>query len=193
LGYVFDVALQVGNQGASDISAYMMAGDFYYSPKDKIMFVHSEVSKIGIGFDITSGDDDPGDDDIKWFDNLYYTGHKFRGYMDYFIGSDIPPGLGNLGLMDIFLRGSLVAGDMGTIDIDIHHFRTMEDHIDASDTTATPGNSKALGQEIDVTYKSSIQEGLGFQGGISAFFASDEWRYNVDPSFWIYFMLTAGF
>lgn len=187
LGYVFDAALQVGNRAANDISAYMIAGDLYYSPKHKIMFIYSQVSKIGIGFDITSGDDDLTDDKNKWFDNLYYTGHKFRGYMDYFIANRTD------GLMDIILRGTIEPDEKWSIDIDIHHFQTMEDHVDASDTSATPGMSKAIGQEIDITFKRPIQEGLGFQGGVSAFFASDEWIYEADPSFWIYLMLTAGF
>jgi hypothetical protein len=68
----------------------------------------------------------------------------------------------------------------------------MEDHTDASDTSGA-SMSKAIGQEVDITFKRAIQEGLEFQGGISTFFASDEWRYDTDPAFWFYFMLTAGF
>ncbi|UCE66814.1 MAG: alginate export family protein [Candidatus Zixiibacteriota bacterium] len=180
LGYVFDAALQTGDQAADDISAYMVAGDIYYH-------MDSKLSKVGIGFDITSGDDDLTDDKNKWFNNLYYTAHKFRGYMDYFIADRTD------GLMDLILRGTIKPFAKGSIDIDIHHFQTMEDHIDASDTTIPPGTSKAIGQELDITFTRPIQEGLGFQGGVSAFFASDEWIYDVDPAFWIYLMLTAGF
>jgi len=69
----------------------------------------------------------------------------------------------------------------------------MEDHVDAADTSATPGMSKAIGQEIDITFKRKIQESLGFQGGVSVFLASDDWIDDADPALWIYLMLTAGF
>lgn len=179
LEYVFDAALQTGNQGADDISAYMIAGDIYHH-------MESDLSKIGIGFDITSGDDTSTVDKIETFSNLYYTGHKFRGYMDYFI-SDV-----DFGLMDIILHGTIVPFEDWDVDIDFHHFQTMEDHDDASDTLGIQ-TSKDVGQEIDITIKRQINESLGFQSGLSAFFASDEWLYDVDSATWIYIMLTAKF
>jgi hypothetical protein len=187
LGYVFDASLQTGNQGDIDLSAYMVAGDIYYE-------MDSDLSKVGIGFDITSGDDPDTDDKIETFSNLYYTGHKFRGYMDFFVGTNIPTGSENLGLMDLVLRGTVEPFENWDVDIDLHHFQSMEDHVDASDTTAPFDDmSTAIGQEVDITIKRQIQDGLGFQGGLSAFFASDEWLYDVDPATWIYIMLTAKF
>jgi hypothetical protein len=175
ISYVFDAALQAGNQGAYDISAYMVAGDIYYH-------MDANLSKVGFGFDVTSGDDDLTDDDIKWFNNLYYTGHKFRGFMDYFIASNTE------GLMDLVFRATFKPCPMGSINIDVHHFQTMVDHL-----TPDGDSSKAIGQEIDVTMKRTIQENLGFQGGISTFLASEDWIADADPAYWVYFMLTAGF
>jgi hypothetical protein len=183
IGYEFDAAIQTGYQGAEDISAYMIAGDLYYSPKHKMMFIYSEVSKIGIGFDITSGDDDITDDEIKSFNNLYYTGHKFRGYMDFFLGTSTQ------GLMDlILLRAAVKPRPHCQISVDIHHFRTMEDHL-----TPDGDSSKAIGQEIDITFKRKLQKGLAIQGGISTFIASDDWIADADPAYWFYAMITAGF
>ena len=107
--------------------------------------------------------------------------------MDYFI-SDL-----SFGLIDIFLRGTVEPLVNWSVDVDLHYFQTMEDHVDASDTTGAPGTSTAIGQEVDITIKRPIQQGLGFQSGISAFFASDEWIYDADPAVWIYLMLTASF
>jgi len=180
LGYIFDAAFQTGNQGAVDLSAFMVAGDIYYN-------MDSDLTKVGVGLDITSGDDPDTDNKIETFSNLYYTGHKFRGYMDFFV-SDV-----SAGLMDIILRATAEPVEEWSVDVDLHYFQTMEDHVDASDTSATPGTSKAVGPEIDITIRRPIQENLGFQSGISAFFASDEWMYDVDPAVWIYLMLTAGF
>lgn len=182
IGYEFDAAIQTGNQGAEDISAYMIAGDLYYSPKHKIMFIYSEVSKIGIGFDITSGDDDTTDDEIKSFNNLYYTGHKFRGYMDFFLGTSTQ------GLMDLILRAAVKPRPHCQISVDIHHFQTMEDHL-----TPDGDFSKAIGQEIDITFKRKLQKGLAFQGGISTFITSDDWIADADKAYWFYAMITAGF
>jgi len=186
LGYIFDAALQTGNQGAVDLSAFMVAGDIYYN-------MDSDLSKVGVGFDVTSGDDPDTDNKIETFSNLYYTGHKFRGYMDLFVGTNIPSGFDNFGLMDLVLRGTAEPVEEWSVDVDLHYFQTMQDHMDASDTSATPGTSKAVGPEVDITIRHQIQENLGFQSGISAFFASDEWMYDVDPAVWIYLMLTAGF
>lgn len=180
LGFVIDAALQTGKQAAADLSAYMVAGDLYYH-------LDSQLSKVGIGFDVTSGDDAGTADKIETFSNLYYTGHKFRGYMDFFVPDF------SLGLMDIILRGTVEPVEKWTVDIDLHHFQSMEDHVDASDTTPPFDMSTAIGQELDITIKRPIQENLGFQSGISAFFASDEWINNADPAVWIYLMFTADF
>jgi len=180
LGYIFDAAFQTGNMGATDLSAFMVAGDIYYN-------MDSDLTKVGVGFDVTSGDDPDTDNKIETFSNLYYTGHKFRGYMDFFV-ADV-----SAGLMDIILRATAEPVEEWSVDVDLHYFQTMQDHVDASDTSATPGTSKAVGPEIDITIRRPIQKSLGFQSGISAFFASDEWMYDVDPAVWIYLMLTADF
>ncbi len=182
IGYEFDAAIQTGNRGAQDISAYMVAGDLYYSPKHKMMFIYSEVSKVGIGFDITSGDDDTTDDEIKSFNNLYYTGHRFRGYMDFFLGTSTQ------GLMDLIFRAAVKPRPHCQISVDFHHFRTMEDHL-----TPDGDSSKAIGQEIDITFKRKLQKGLTFQGGMSMFIASDDWIADADQAYWLYAMISAGF
>lgn len=183
LGYEFDAALQTGKRAATDLSAYMVAGDIYYD-------MDSKLSKVGFGFDVTSGDDTSTTDKYEAFDNLYYTGHRFRGYMDYFGGPNIDQGGRDDGLMDIILRGEVSPREKCTILIDLHFFRTMQDHADASDATS---ESKAVGQEIDITFKRKIADGIGCQSGLSVFLASDEFIFEADNAYWAYLMLTASF
>jgi len=161
-----------------DISAFMIAGQISYK-------VNSFIDKIGLGFDITSGDDNntvATGNDIKSFNNLYYTGHKFRGFMDQFLGTSTQ------GLMDIILRGTLKPSPKSTVLIDIHHFQTMQDY-----QIAGGGTSKAIGQEIDITGKYGLHKGLDLQGGASVFITSEDWHADADPALWLYAMITAGF
>jgi len=174
----FDGAYQMGKQAASDIAAFMIAGDISYA-------LNSTLDKVGLGFDITSGDDNntvATGNDIKSFNNLYYTGHKFRGFMDQFLGTSTQ------GLMDIILRGTLKPSPKSTVLIDIHHFQTMQDY-----QIAGGGTSKAIGQEIDITGKYGLHKGLDLQGGASVFITSEDWHADADPALWLYAMITAGF
>ncbi|MCP4633222.1 MAG: alginate export family protein [candidate division Zixibacteria bacterium] len=168
-----DGAYQFGKAVNTDIAAFMVAGDVSYE-------LDSFVKKVGFGFDNTSGDDDP--NKINSFDNLYYTGHKFRGFMDYFLGTT------HLGLNDIVLRG--VFNPTGSLDIyvDAHHFIFMKDY-----TNASGNKTKAIGTEIDITGKLPVQKGLALQGGASAFLPSDDYIQDGDTAFWFYAMLTAYF
>jgi hypothetical protein len=170
-----DGAYQGGSQAGNDISAYLLAADFSYE-------LGSTIDKVGFGFDITSGDDDIGDDKIKAFNNLYYTGHKFKGYMDYFVGTQTH------GLMDIILRGALKPNDDFTIRIDLHHFQAIQDY-----PTIDGDESKKIGQEIDITGIAPINKNLSFHAGLSLFFASEDWRPDSNTGTWIYAMLNAGF
>jgi len=174
---VLDLALQSGSYYYADISAYMFAGEFGY------MFEHEMNPRAAFGFDITSGDDGTEADEINTYDNLYYTGHAFRGYMDYFIGS--PPE----GLMDLVGRFKFNPAPDWTAAVDAHLFRTMEEHIVPG--TSGEETSNAIGQEIDVTVKRAIYSGLAAQLGASMFFPSDDWYPDGSTATWFYFMLTA--
>lgn len=172
----FDAAIQRGTQDVRDIDGYMVAGDASYG------FEASYKPVVGVGFDITSGDDGSDSTKVKSFNNLYYTGHKFRGFMDYFLAPT------QAGLSDIIVRGSIKPTPASFLKIDIHFFQTMED------LTNALGNSyKKLGQEIDITGKYNWQEGITFQGGFSTFIATEDWRSEVDRATWAYGMIIASF
>jgi len=181
-----DAAYQGGKEFENSISAFMIA--FEATKK----FEDFPIDKAAIGLDITSGDDDTSDDKIKWFDNLYYTGHKFRGFMDFpffiFPHDD--------GLMDLFAKCGF--GLFSDIDMmaDFHFFKTMANYQIDPDSAET----KSVGMEIDLTANKQVQENLTFQAGASVFYASDDaalWHFGApmnvnDPAYWLYFMITAG-
>ncbi len=113
--FEFDAAIQGGTQDVRDIDGSMIAGDASYE------FEASYKPVIGVGFDITSGDDGSDSTKVKSFNNLYYTGHKFRGFMDYLLAP------AQAGLSDIIVRGSIKPTPASFLKVDIHFLQTMED------------------------------------------------------------------
>ena len=75
----FDVeaAFQFGEFGEGDIFAYMLAAEGGYTFADV-----SLTPRLYLGFDLASGDDDPDDDDLETFNQLFPLGHAFFGYID---------------------------------------------------------------------------------------------------------------
>ncbi|MBD3401291.1 hypothetical protein GF420_00225 [candidate division GN15 bacterium] len=161
-----------------DISAFLITAEAGYSIES------AATPRVAIGIDYASGDDDLDDDTFSAYNNLYYTGHKFRGYMDYFIGSD------PRGLMDVMVRGSLNPVDGWMIKADLHYFQTAAEYPVSIDET-----SKDVGTELDVTVSTSRVSGLDIAAGCSAFFPADSYSGYDDPDtgLWGYLMMTANF
>jgi len=164
------------------IAAWMVTFEGGYT------FSGAREPRLAILVDYASGDDNPLDDQINSFNNLYYTGHKFRGYMDYFFGSN------RNGLLDLVLRYKMKLAPKWQLGVDLHHFRSPV-NIASGD-----GTSHAIGEEFDLTvlYK---EEWLGVLCGIHAFSKrSDAVNYApnifVGPdanAWWTYVMVTADF
>lgn len=171
-----DAAIQRGSQDTRKVDGYIVAGDISYGFKREYKPV------LGIGIDITSGDDGSDSTTIKSFNNLYYTGHKFRGFMDYFLGPT------KEGLVDLVLHGGIKPSKVSLLKVDFHFFKTMENLAGADSV-----NYKDLGQEIDITAKYTWEKGITFQGGFSAFLASDNWKPEVSRTTWLYGMIVASF
>ncbi|MBU1936182.1 alginate export family protein [bacterium] len=170
----FDAAYQTGTQYDKDLAAYMVAGELSYQ------FRNPQRTKFGFGLDVTSGDDGSDATTVKSFNNMYYSGHGYRGYMDIFKSTTI------LGLMDGFARFAFNPVTDLTTALDFHHFQNLEEY-----TAADGGTSTALGQEVDLTVKLNYRKGLGIRAGSSIFFASKDWKPDSDPAIWFYGMITA--
>src|SRR4029453_3992965 len=75
----FDVEAdyQFGKFGSGDISAWCLATGGGYTPPQKPL-----APRLFVGYDMASGDDDPGDGDLGTFNQLFPTVHVYFGYID---------------------------------------------------------------------------------------------------------------
>lgn len=164
-----------------DLSALMLAAEVGYT------FKTENPLRLAAGIDYTSGDDGSDATKFKAYQNDYYTGHAFRGYMDYFIGSP------DHGLVDLMFRSSLKYQKDWMFKGDFHYFQSAEYYQSESDYTI---KTKDIGMEIDLTVVNKSVEGATFTGGVSAFFADKHYSHygdDSDPGLWAYFMTTINF
>lgn len=75
--YDAEAAYQFGDQGTGSIAAYMFSGTIGYKP-----CMPCWDPRIGLGFDIASGDDNPNDPDVGTFNQLFPLAHKYLGHAD---------------------------------------------------------------------------------------------------------------
>ena len=164
--YIFNGAFQVGRdkrwfsddpsnpqlerQLFKTIAAWMLAFEGGYT------FSGAHKHHLAILVDYASGDDDPSNDSIKSFNNLYYTGHKFRGYMDYFLSSNVN------GLLDLALRYRAKITTKWLVKADLHHFRSAVNIASGDDT------AHHIGDEVNITLKYQ-QDHFSVEGLLAAF------------------------
>jgi len=169
-----------------DIQAFMAQGEVGYA------FDGQGAVYVALGGDYTSGDDNPNDADYKMYDNLYYTGHKFRGYMDYFTASE------SSGLIDLMVRGRGQVLPKWQVMLDGHYFRTAQDYLDPADSSAT----SEVGLEFDLTVVTTSVKGITLQGGASIFLPEEPFvrmrlgspsATESDPTVWAYGQATVSF
>lgn len=160
-----------------DIRAFLLSAEIGYT------FVPENRARLAAAIDYTSGDSEPFDDTYKAYDNLYYTGHKFRGYMDYFLASE------DHGLIDLILRGQLDPVPGWNLAMDVHYFRAAQGYTDTAGISA-----KDIGVEIDLTATTSRIAGISWSNGMSLFVPSDSWAGpGSETGLWFYTMATINF
>ncbi len=179
----FNVAAQTGTIANSDsteldISAMLFAGEIGYS------FEGERNARLAIAIDYASGNDGSDPTKFKRFNNLYWTGHKFNGYMDYFTGagSNVSPN----GLVDMIFRGKIDITNGWTLGADVHIFSAAQEYSFIDYSTATPTNitTKDIGSEVDFTVKTKRVKGIALQWGVSVFTAKDNFSlYKEMPIF----------
>lgn len=159
-----------------DISALMFAFEGGFT------FESEKYMRAAVGIDYTSGDDQP-DLDFKTYNNLYYTGHNFRGYMDYFVDQPAASLVDLYGSFDF----DFIEGWRGMVDL--HYFSTAADYEYNSNTT------KDVGVEIDVTVKTKKIKGVDAQWGVSYFSPKEAFAgYNdTQAGIWLYEQVTLNF
>ena len=166
-GFSYDLegAYQFGDVGTANVSAWMLASQIAYAFKD------SDWSpKAYIGFDMSSGDDTPGDGDVETFNQLFPLGHAYNGYMDL---------IGRQNIIDLSTGFSFKPHNKVLVKADFHHFARTEDTDSVYNAgggvlrATTPGASSQVGQEIDLTVSYTVDRHLTLQAGYSHFFAGD--------------------
>ncbi len=163
-----------------DVSAFMIQAEAGYS------FESSLNARVALGLDYYTGDDDDTDDKFKAYQNSYYTGHKFLGYMDYFANVAGKP-YETAGLMDIVLRGQMEPSSGWVAGLDIHVFKTAADYVYVPET-GNPENTSDVGIELDVRVQTNTVRGVHLEGGLSMFFQKDAFAGtdNGEPGYFCY-------
>ncbi len=171
-------SFQLGQRMDTDVSAFMFGGRVGTR-------LNEGKASVALWYDYLSGDDDPTDDQIKVFDTLFATNHKFYGLADYFL--NIPVHTAGRGLQDVALKGSLRAADVVTIRLEAHSF-----HAAQSEGLST-GH---FGEEFDLTAAYRYTANLGFSAGISYVMAADgfaEIGRLTENVIWTHIMMDASF
>jgi hypothetical protein len=188
-----NAAYQTGNQRVwdstaltsdeIDLSGVMFTGEVGYT------FDNKRQPRLALGVDYTSGDDDATDDEYKAYNNLYYTGHKFRGYMDYFLGSNAA------GLVDVMVRGKVELADGWTLNGDLHLFSTAEDYAYTPAGAEESVMTSDLGTEFDLTLTTNRIAGVKMAAGGGVFMPKDGFddRTDGDTAGWGWLQLIADF
>jgi len=161
-----------------DISAFLITMETGYT------FPGSGKARIAGGIDYASGDDNPYDEEWNAYDNLYYTGHKFRGYMDYFIASELT------GLVDLMLGGRIAPHPGWALNGTMHHFMRTAGYTDYRGVS-----TKDVGTEVDLGVSTTTVPGVNLAAGSSIFLPTESFAgmENPDTKWWLYVMMTAEF
>lgn len=169
LDYEFTGAWQGGSAGSADIAAYLLALEVGFSGGGE------EAWRLAGGFDWASGDDAGGDGDIKSWNELYYTSHKFRGHMDQFTALAGE----HLGLADLYASFNCKANESWSAGAAAHMFRSVED---------LPGGGSNLGMELDVWLGTDTFGDSDFKVGGAMFKPNEDFvgAGSDDSEFWGY-------
>ena len=177
-----ELALQGGEIEGRDVSAYMAAINLSY------LLSESPIQpKISAGFDLLSGDDSPAEGDVKVFDTLYATNHKFYGAMDYFL--NIPLNTLGLGLQDLHAGIGLKPVDEVTLQLVYHNFIAQQDFILEDGSSAS-----RFGSELDFSLAFVYNSAASFTGGVSWFNPGQIFETTIGPDagIWAYIMTTVN-
>lgn len=162
-------ATQVGDVGLEDAggSAFAVRTDFAVNDR----------MRIGVGYELATGDDTPGDGDWDGFSPLFDDIHSYQGHQDLF---------GWTNLQDIVVRTSLKLDESWFIYLDLHDFTLAEEGggIPSPGLTAVAGEDH-LGTEIDLGIRGDLGPGVVLWAGASAFQAGDAIQ-NGDDQLWLF-------
>ncbi len=164
--YTVEAMLQFGEVKGKDLSAYATHVDAGYT------FANSSWKpRVGLEYNIGSGDANPTDGEVQTFQNLFPTNHLFYGSMDLFSLQNIH----NIGL-----NVSAQPTKKLKLTADYHGFWLAETNDQwyrangvATVRTPQPGASSAVGTELDLSFTYKFNPNFALHGGYSRFFGGD--------------------
>jgi hypothetical protein len=168
--YEGEFAYQLGKRLGADIQAFILTGAVGYS------FPGFPISSVTVGYDYLSGAGATSST-YRSFDPAFHTGHKFYGFMDYFI--DIPWNTSGRGLQDMIVKIVLKPSENSSITMRGHNFLLAKRFVDRI----------LLGQEIDLVGVLNYNENVAFELGASGFVPDELMRFwfgGSDVAWWGY-------
>jgi hypothetical protein len=156
-----ETAYQFGDLGSYDISAFMFAGQAGYSFKSA-----TATPRIYTGFDYASGDDDPGDSSVETFNQLFPLGHAYLGFIDI---------VGRQNIVDWSIGIALLPHPGWRLGLDFHNFwraNSADGLYNAGGglvRSGAAGESKRIGNEVDLTLRYAVNKYWNLSGGYSHF------------------------
>ena len=175
----FATYFQTGDKNATNVAASYFTANLKYKL--------TETLTAGLGGEYLSGKDtDDVSTDIKSFNPLFGTNHKFNGWMDYFyVGNHN----NSVGLIDINMPLSYAKNKFG-VKLVPHLFYAAAKMID--NTKELDAN---LGTEIDLSVNYTYSKDISFSGGFSKMFATDSMEFlkggdTDENNSWAWVMIT---
>ncbi len=164
--YEGEFAFQKGDVRGLDLTAFAAHAGVGYT------FDIGMLPRLGVAYNFGSGDDNPTDEDIQTFQNLFPTNHKFYGQMDAFSWQN---------MHDLEFSVKAVPCKAVTVKAEYHAFwlaSTDDVWYRANGATAvrplSPVSRAAdnfAGSEVDLTVTWNVNKHLQVEGGYSHFFA----------------------
>lgn len=163
IDYDLEGGYQLGEVGAADVAAWFVASQVGYAVPDCPL-----KSRWFLGYDYASGDEDPADQDVGTFNQLFPLGHAYFGGIDM---------VGRQNISDVSVGVSFVPAAKLTLRLEGHQFARAENTdalYDAGGNVVRAGDagtSREVGQEVDVVADYKVNPQLGLQAGYCHFFA----------------------
>lgn len=152
-------AYQLGDHALIETGAQQDIRAHFLSARAGREPVGGTVSRLSLGADYLSGDEDPESGDFDAFNTLYATNHKFYGYLDAFV--DPAWDTRGRGLIDLVGAIAVRAGERAQLALDVHRFSLAERFPDSDE--------RELGWELDLTVPVEVGPGQRLVAGYSAF------------------------
>jgi len=131
-------------------------------------------SKSGLNF--FSGNDETNDNgQNNAFNKLFGDGHRYYGYMDYFL--NIESNTRGGGMRELFAGLFFKTGKKSELEVSYHHFALGGQMINTDITTEVVAANRNLGNEIDLQLKIKLQDDLSVRFAYATMFATPSMEF----------------